>query len=99
MAPLVGLGGSAGSIQALQQFFSHVDPECGLAFVVVIHLSPEFDSSLAEILQRSTKMPVRQVTQRARVERNHVYVIPPGKSIRALDGHVVLDEDPLTPRG
>src|SRR5438105_3604164 len=99
MTPLVGLGGSAGAIPALQKFFQGVDHDSGLAFVVVIHLAPEFESSLAEVLQRCTTMPVRQLTHRQRVERNHVYVIPPGKTIRALDGFLVLDTSKLSTRG
>src|SRR4051812_31297587 len=84
--PVVGLGGSAGAIRALQEFLPRVRADCGLAFVVVIHLAPEQESSLAEVLQRSTSMPVRQVVGRAKLEANHVYVIPPGKAIRSVDG-------------
>src|SRR5262245_35939428 len=62
MLPMVGLGGSAGSIPALQQFFHGMPAESGMVFVVILHLSPEYESSLAELLQRSTTMRVEQVT-------------------------------------
>jgi two-component system, chemotaxis family, CheB/CheR fusion protein len=99
LAPLVGLGGSAGSIPALKSFFENSPADSGQAFVVVLHLAPEHVSTLAEILQNSTKMPVKQVTERQRVEPNHVYVIPPRKALRAVDSHLVLSDDPLSPRG
>src|SRR4051794_24723772 len=99
LLPLVGLGGSAGSIPALQKFFQHTPPDSGQAFVVVLHLAPEHASTLAEILQSSTTMPVTQVKARERVEPNHVYVIPPRKAIRAVDSHLELSDDPLSPSG
>jgi two-component system CheB/CheR fusion protein len=64
MTPLVGLGGSAGAIPALQQFFESMPPDSGQAFVVVMHLAPEHESSLAELLQRCTAMPVIQLSGR-----------------------------------
>jgi two-component system CheB/CheR fusion protein len=59
-----------------------------MAFVVVTHLHPEHESHMAELLQKHTAMPTAQVTERVRVERNHVYVIPPNRSIRMADAHV-----------
>ena len=64
--PVVGLGGSAGSIEALQAFFTTMPAQSGLAFVVVIHLSPDHHSLLAELIQRCTRMRVIQVEKRAR---------------------------------
>ncbi|HEX4234079.1 MAG TPA: chemotaxis protein CheB [Caldimonas sp.] len=95
MLPMVGLGGSAGSIAALQGFFTAAPNDSGMVFVVVMHLSAEHESVLAEILQRTTAMPVRQVQDQARVEANHVYVIPPGKTLTSLDGRLVCGD--LTP--
>src|SRR5215212_12129966 len=60
---VVGLGASAGGIAPLQQFFGDMDPESGLAFVVVMHLSPDHESNLASILQLRTRMPVTQVSE------------------------------------
>ena len=92
LLPMVGLGGSAGSIQALQEFFRHMPPDAGMAFVVVLHLAPDRESTLAELLQKSTAMPVLQVIDEAQVEANHVYVIPPGKSLKSARGHLRLHE-------
>jgi len=92
LIPTVGLGGSAGSIPALKTFFERMPADSGMAFVVVIHLAPEHDSHLAEMLQRSTAMPVLRVTQAERVQPNHVYVIPPGRALRMVDDRVTLDE-------
>jgi two-component system CheB/CheR fusion protein len=99
MTPLVGLGGSAGAIPALQAFFKAMPADSGQAFVVIMHLSPEHVSTLPEILQRCTAMPVHQVNESMRVAPNNVYVIPPGKLIRALDGSLTLADEPASPRG
>ena len=84
LPPIVALGGSAGSLGALQHFFAATPPDSGMAFVVIIHLSPDHESTLAAVLQRSTEMPVEQISGRTRILENHVYVIPPGKNL-ALD--------------
>ena len=90
--PLVGLGGSAGSIGALKEFFAAVPEESGYAYVVVVHLAPDHSSLLAEILQRSTRMPVRQVDETATVQTDHVYVIAPGKTLISADGSLVCGD-------
>jgi two-component system CheB/CheR fusion protein len=81
MQAIVGLGGSAGSIGALKTFFSHMPGDSGHAFVVVLHLSPAYESRLAGVLQKYTPMPVIQVSGPIKVEANCVYVIPPGKQV------------------
>ena len=93
--PIVGLGGSAGGIQALREFFKATPTDSGLVFVVVLHLSPEHESTLPALLQRATRMPVVQVVDGVKVEANHVYVIPPGKELKSTDGHLRLT--PLHP--
>jgi two-component system CheB/CheR fusion protein len=60
--PIIGLGASAGGLQALHQFFDAMPPDSGMAFVVILHLSPDHESHAAHILQQSTAMPVQQVT-------------------------------------
>jgi two-component system CheB/CheR fusion protein len=89
---VIGLGGSAGSISALQAFFSRMPGDSGLAFVVVLHLSPEHESSLAALLQNVTPMVVVQVSEAVKVEPNCVYVIPPGKNLLMTDGQLVLND-------
>ena len=81
LTPVVGLGGSAGSLDAIQRFLQRTPADTGLAFVVVIHLTPEHESMMAEILQRSTTMPVAQVSDPVRMLPNFVYVTPPGKHL------------------
>jgi len=88
MLPMVGLGGSAGSIPALQAFFAAMPADSGMAFVVVLHLAADRESALDMLLQRSTAMPVHQVNDWAAVEANHVYVIPPGKAIQSVNGRL-----------
>jgi two-component system, chemotaxis family, CheB/CheR fusion protein len=92
LTPMVGLGGSAGSIQALSAFFKAMPPDSGMAFVVVLHLSPTHSSTMADLLGRSTAMTVLQAEDGQKVEPNHVYVIPPGKYLAAVDGHLQLSE-------
>ena len=90
--PIVGLGGSAGAIAALQAFFEAMPADSGMAFVVIMHLSPTKESSLAEVFQRSTKMPVVAATDGAKVKPNTVYVIPPGKSLASANGDLRLTD-------
>ena len=94
MLPMVGIGGSAGSIPALQTFFGRMPADSGMAFVVILHLLPEHESMLAELLQRCTTMPVFQVNATAKVEPGHVYVIPPGKVLAAMGNELQLAELP-----
>ena len=89
---VVGLGASAGGIKALQDFFTRVPADSGAAFVVVLHLSPEHESHLAEVLQSSSRIPVVRATETLKVEQNHVYVISPNTSLRMADGHLMVSE-------
>jgi two-component system CheB/CheR fusion protein len=79
--PIVGIGASAGGLEALELFLSNVPKECGIAFVIVQHLSPNHTGNLPELLQRSTRMKVLQVNGSTKVQPNHVYVIPPNKDM------------------
>ena len=90
MTPMVALGGSAGSIQALQEFFRAMPPDSGMIFVVILHLSPNHHSSLPELLGRATTMTVTQAEDGQRTQANHVYVIPPGKHMATTDGSLRL---------
>lgn len=90
--PVVALGGSAGGIRALVSFFATVPADSGLAYVVVLHLAAEHESTLTELLQRGAALPVVQVQGTMAIAANHVYVIPPGRSLRALGGHLHLGE-------
>jgi two-component system CheB/CheR fusion protein len=92
MMPMVGLGGSAGSIMALQEFFKAMPADSGMAFVVILHLSPEHESAMPALLQRHTPMQVVQAEDGIKVESNCVYVIPPGKHLISVDGHLQLTD-------
>src|SRR5277367_4946506 len=96
--PIVGLGASAGGLEALEQFLSHVPKACGLGFVVVQHLDPTHKGIMVELLQRSTAMPVVQIKDRMKIAPDHVYVIPPNKDLSILHGVLHLLE-PAAPRG
>jgi two-component system, chemotaxis family, CheB/CheR fusion protein len=86
---IVGLGASAGGITALRDFFANVAAESGHAYVVVLHLSPDHESKLAEVLQAVSPVPVTQVTDAVRMQANHVYVVSPNHSLSANDGMLV----------
>lgn len=90
--PVVGIGASAGGLEALRGFFESMPADSGAAFVVVMHLSPEHHSHLAEILQLHTQMAVTQVTERVEIEPDHVYVIPPNRNLSSIDTHLRLSE-------
>ena len=85
---IVGIGASAGGLEALNSFFNALPANTGMAFVVITHLHPEHESHMAELLQRQTSMPTMQVTQKTEVKANHVYVIPPNRSIIMTDTHL-----------
>ena len=94
---VVGIGASAGGLEALERFLQRVPPDSGLAYVVVQHLSPEHESSLADILARATKLPVATAAEGQRIERDHVYVIPPGAGLVVEGGALRLV--PFDPKG
>jgi two-component system CheB/CheR fusion protein len=96
--PIVGIGASAGGLEALEQFLKSVPAASGLAFVVVQHLDPNHKGLMAELLQRATAMPVAQIKDRMKVEPDHVYVIPPNRDLSILHGVLHLLE-PFAPRG
>lgn len=88
--PMVGIGGSAGAIPALQTFFESTPTDTGMVFVVVLHLSPSHTSILAEMIQRWTSMSVFPAQDGMVVSANCIYVIPPGQNLASSDGHLWL---------
>ena len=79
--PIVGIGASAGGLEATTQLLKSLPAAPGAAFVLVQHLDPSHESALASLLSRATPMPVREARNNLRLEPNHVYVIPPNKII------------------
>ncbi|TKK66986.1 PAS domain S-box protein [Ilyomonas limi] len=88
--PVVALGASAGGLDAIVQLLSVLTADTGMAYVIIQHLAPTHESMLSSILGKHTKMTVQEVTDRVLVEPNVVYIIPPGKDMEIIDGHLTL---------
>ncbi|MBV9697330.1 MAG: hypothetical protein JO005_10415, partial [Gammaproteobacteria bacterium] len=96
--PLIGIGASAGGIEALKEFFSTVPDGTNMTFVVVQHLPPQHESMMAEILRRATPLPVQQITDGMRLEAGTVYVTRPGHTLTLGQGRLHLGA-PVDERG
>ena len=96
--PIIGIGASAGGLEALEEFLKSVPADTGMAFVVIQHLDPTHKGMMPELLQRSTSMGVFQAKNRMKVQPNRVYVIPPNKDLSILHGILHL-LDPVARRG
>lgn len=90
----VGIGASAGGLEALQLFFENMQPENGMAFIVVQHLSPDYKSLMVELLSKYTKMEVLRVEDGVTLEPDKVYLIPPRKNMVIKGGNLYLSEQP-----
>ncbi len=88
--PIVGVGASAGGLEAFTKLLKHLPVDTGMGFVLVQHLDPEHESALTQLLTRATSMPVHEVTNNQRVEPNHVYVIPPNTDLAIARGVLKL---------
>ena len=88
----VGIGASAGGLEAIQAFFQNMPPYSPLAFIVIQHLSPDYKSLMVELLSKKTKMPVKRAEDGMTVEANTVYLIPPKKNLRIFHGKLLLSE-------
>ena len=88
----VGVGASAGGLEALESFFTPMPAESGMAFIVIQHLSPDYKSMMVELLSKRTAMPVRRAEEGMRVEANSVYLIPPKKNLSIFHGKLLLSE-------
>jgi two-component system CheB/CheR fusion protein len=94
---IVGIGASAGGLEAFRTFFENMPPDSGMAFVLVQHLAPDRKSMLAEILGKTTAMTVAEATDGAEVLPNHVFVIPPDATLTIANGRLVVVK-PAPPR-
>ncbi len=88
--PMVGIGASAGGLDAFVRLLEHIPSDTGLSYLFVQHLDPVHESALPEILGRATAIPVIQTQDGMRVEANHAYVIPPNTTMTLTDGHLRL---------
>jgi two-component system, chemotaxis family, CheB/CheR fusion protein len=89
---VVGVGASAGGLEALERFFANVPKSCGMAFVVVQHLSPDFKSLMNELLARRTEIPIHPVQDGMLVEPGHIYLIPAKKEMIISGGRLLLSD-------
>ncbi len=95
--PIVGLGASAGGLEAFSAFFSALPPNTGMAYVLVQHLDPTHTSSMVDLLKRYTRMPVVEATDTVEIEPDHVYMIPPNKAMTIADCTLRLEEQTEQP--
>jgi two-component system, chemotaxis family, CheB/CheR fusion protein len=96
LAPVVGIGASAGGLEAITTLLKALSPDLGMAFVLVPHLDPQRESAYTQILARTTSMPVVEIKNGTRVEPNHVYIIPPNCDLTIADSilHIADREEP-----
>jgi len=92
--PVIGLGASAGGLEALERFFEAVSENSGAAYVVVAHLDPTHISLMPELLQKHTKIATVQIKDGMSVESDHLYIIPPNCNLSILNGRLQLLELP-----
>ena len=90
--PIVGIGGSAGGLEAFSTLLENLSPKLGMAYVYIQHLSPHYESFLGEIVQRKTEMTVHTVKNDMPIEKDNVYVIPAKYSVSIVNGHLKLKE-------
>lgn len=92
---VVGIGASAGGLEALEQFFEHMPEDSRLCFVVVQHLSPDFKSMMDELLARRTRIPIVRVEDGIELRPNTIFLMPPRKEMIQSAGRLFLtDKDP-----
>jgi two-component system, chemotaxis family, CheB/CheR fusion protein len=91
---VVGVGASAGGLEAFTELLSHLPADTGMAFVLIQHLDPKHKSHLTELLFKASKMPVAEVKGETRAEANHVYVIPPERNLSISDGVLLTPPRP-----
>ncbi|HEY8670756.1 MAG TPA: chemotaxis protein CheB, partial [Terriglobales bacterium] len=93
---IVGIGASAGGLEAFTQLLRHLPDNTGMAFVLVQHLDPNRESALTDLLSRVTSLPVREVTRDLPVQPNHIYVIPPNRNLSIANAVLKLQPRELT---
>lgn len=92
---IVGIGASAGGLEAIESFFNQMSPDSNIAFVVIQHLSPDYKSLMVELLSKKTEMPVYRAEEGMVVQPNSVYLIPPKKNLRIFHGKLLLSEQEI----
>ncbi len=92
--PVVGVGASAGGLDAFKRLVKAIPEKSGVAYILVQHLEPSHESMLVDILQKITRIPVQEITNNVRVEPDHLYVIPSNRLLTANDGRLELSPRP-----
>jgi two-component system CheB/CheR fusion protein len=90
--PIVGIGASAGGLDPFKKLLKEIPADSGMAYVIVQHLSPDYDSNLTEILAQHTKIPVHEIINEIHLLPNHVYVIPENNNLITVDGVLKLEK-------
>jgi two-component system, chemotaxis family, CheB/CheR fusion protein len=96
--PIVGIGASAGGLEAIETFLSGTPPEPGLAIVVIQHLSPDYTSMMDNLLKKYTKMTISTIEHKTRIKSNHIYLNPPDMEVAIYDGVLHLEKPMKTHR-
>ena len=96
--PIVGIGGSAGSIESLKKFLNNVPRSSGFAYIIVLHLNPDQESLLADVLSNFSTMDTEQIKDNTIITANKVYVIPPNKNIE-IHNRMIKTSEFEKPRG
>ncbi len=92
----VGIGASAGGLEAIEEFFARVPEDSGLSFIVIQHLSPDYKSLMVELLSKKTRIPVHRSEDGMEVKPNNIYMIPPKKNLTIFHGKLILKEKDQT---
>lgn len=90
--PVVGIGASAGGLDAFRKIIAGIPADSGMAYVVVQHLSPDYDSKLTEILSQQTNLPVHEIVSEINLVPNHIYIVPENNRLTAVDGMLHLEK-------
>jgi chemotaxis response regulator CheB len=96
--PIVGIGASAGGFESISNLLKNLQPDTGLAFVIIQHLGPASHSALANLLVKTTPMPVLEIRDRISIEPNHVYVLTPNYDVILEDRMLRLVRRPVAER-
>lgn len=96
--PIVAIGASAGGLEAISELLKHLEPDTGMAFIFVQHLSPDHKSMLTPLLAKITSMDVKEVENRVMIKPDNFYIIPPDKEISVEKGHIIVSPRPESPK-
>ncbi|HWJ30404.1 MAG TPA: chemotaxis protein CheB, partial [Flavisolibacter sp.] len=92
--PIVGIGGSAGAIEAVLELAAHLTSNTGMAYIYLQHQSPDYNSKLVEVISRKARLPVLEAEDKMAIEADFFYVIPAGKEMILSDGHFSINNRP-----